>query len=127
MYRAIPQANVLCSMAARARSYRLHREALAKIAARPQGVLIHQPLQPEQFRVFLREKAHREKQQQIDHENEKMRDALANCRPTLSRSEFAQHSADHEDQVRRKRGRTREIYGFPTEEESAEQFKKLGA
>jgi hypothetical protein len=124
MYRAIPEASVLCAMADRARSYRLHREALAKIAARPSKGLLHQPLR--ERRSPGRAHLLREDRARVASENVKMKDALAHCRPTFSRVEFEQHERDHKKQVRRKQAHVKEVYGFPTEQESDEQFEKLG-
>jgi hypothetical protein len=124
MYRALPESNTLCAMADRARSYKLHTEALARIAARPSQWVLHQPLRAR--RSFVRTRAQRDDRARLASENIKIKDAVTHCRPTLSRVEFAQHERDHEKQLKRKQAHVKEVYGFPTEQESDEQFKRFG-
>ena len=120
MFRAIPEVSHICAMADRGRQYRLHQEALAKIQGRSKSKnvprakssICGQPLRP----YSLKGKAQKEEQMRIDHENQKMKNALLQCNPTLTRKELEVLDRDHRHQVKRMAGFRREVYGFPTQE-----------
>ena len=103
MYRAIPEINRICAMQDRSRRYKMHQETLKKIRNTSPSHLSmsnNQHQRSNSPKSYLRKGTH-EEAYRINHENQKMKNAIANQSSALNRKDFNELDIDHKKQVAR--------------------------